>query len=798
MKSIKIGKSFIAFGLLLGLLLAPVTSVYAEETESVESTEEKIATHVELDIKQDPDIIDGNKVIITASVYSDNGDKIDVSDASNGQVTIYFKQTTKAKYSSNKKTSWNISVSGGKSYDIYAEYIGTDKYDSSISEEETIDVIKYTSLKGYLKTTKNPENGTYGIYVNESYPDYDSISKLAYYKSGNGNTTIVDDTSFSVSEQGTYYVGVYPKQEGDKFYLFSGNVSIAVSNDAPTTYLISAQADDRVTWTKSLFDNVTDGKQYTTYAHINEANKNDYYITDVVAEPSENANVFYNQGTGEVSISNVTGNVSLIAQVEEKAQVTSLEIQDISVSENQNYSEDNASVQFTINVKVVDENGNAIPDTAIYFKSDIEEKSPISRRSDNNGIATFMNSYGIQLGDLSTDYHSEFALTSDFSNVLLERDIHLVLQQKKDLELYENQIIGTKSGENTGKVINVPDNYEIWSGEVHQGALVVGSGQWVRPVNGEFTGLSAGQHIIRFGEKFDKDTNTFYFASNFADFFVPRGIYELEVNEAESDNVIYEGELNQAIEPGQTAYVYVKPVDGYEIKDENIYISKPSYVSGQVRYSVSGGYVVLEGISGSIELKIVATELEADEVPQDESKTEENNTSNENVAEADSNTETVSNSSSTVSSFSSTTTSVSSSTSAGSSASSSTAATGTVAPAQTEEAKVVLIADENVPAAAATAKPSTKSIASQKNDSVSQDGEETTQLVAANEKEIKTNTVEEENKEITITADEVPLAGTDDKTASSKWLILLVIVLIIAGVGVGYKVYKSNILNKSR
>ncbi|MBR1623817.1 MAG: Ig-like domain-containing protein, partial [Pseudobutyrivibrio sp.] len=532
MKRVKIGKSIIAFGLLLGLLLAPVTSVYAEESENEGAVEGKIDTHVELDIKQNPQDADGKNVIITASVYSIDGDKIDVSDASNGQVTIYYKQTTNSKYNSNKKTSWSINVSEGKSYNIYAEYIGTDKYEESKSEVETIDVIKYTSLKGYLKTTKNLASETYGIYVDESYPDYNLINKLAY-RLGSGVTNTVAGTSFSVSEEGTYYVGVPQKQEGNTFYLFSGNTSIAVSDNAPVTYSILAQADERVTWTRSSFYNVTSGN-YTTYAHINEANKNDYYIKDVEAEPAENADVSYNQGTGEVAISNVTGNVSLKAIVGQKASVASLEIQDISVSTNQNYSEDNAFVQFSIQVKALDANKNVIPGTKIYFKNDAKDVSfTNASTTDSNGIATFVYSYGIQLGEISADYHPVFALTSDFSNILLEDDIHFVLQKKKDLELYEDQIIGTKPGENTGKVINVPDNYEIWTGEVHQGALVVGSGNWVRPVNGEFTGLSAGQHIIRFGEKFDKVTNTFYFASNYADFFVPRGIYELVVNETE-------------------------------------------------------------------------------------------------------------------------------------------------------------------------------------------------------------------------------------------------------------------------
>jgi len=231
------------------------------------------------------------------------------------------------------------------------------------------------------------------------------------------------------------------------------------------------------------------------------------------------------------------------------------------------------------------------------------------------------------------DYTAVFATSSSFdeNDILASKEIHLVLQLKKDLVLYEDQIIATTPGESDGKVINAPDNYELWSGEVAQGALVIGSGEWINSETGEYTGLSAGQHAIRAGEYLDKETNPFYFASDYDVFEVPRGFYTITADETKSSNVIFTEGTKQTSEPGGTVYFYVKPAEGYRVSGYSV--SKESYIN-ESRYDSENGYIVLEGISGSFEI-VVLTETKVDNNTNSEQQNTDNGQNNGGNPQAD-------------------------------------------------------------------------------------------------------------------------------------------------------------------
>ena len=188
-----------------------------------------------------------------------------------------------------------------------------------------------------------------------------------------------------------------------------------------------------------------------------------------------------------------------------------------------------------------------------------------------------------------------------------QQDIHLVLQRKADLELYQNQIIGTTPGENNGRVIDVPGNYEIWTGEVHQGAIVIGSGEWQRALNGEFTGLSAGQHILRAGESVNEATHTFYFASDYADFFVPRGLWKVAVDVSASAHVSFPQGTELTAEPGVDLFLYAEPEDGFRISSYSV--DKPGRIGG-LAYDEDNGYFIIQGVSGNVLLTVIAEPVE--------------------------------------------------------------------------------------------------------------------------------------------------------------------------------------------
>jgi len=295
--------------------------------------------------------------------------------------------------------------------------------------------------------------------------------------------------------------------------------------------------------------------------------------------------------------------------------ITSLEVVKVSYNENGKYNEFTPSIQVTISVLAKDQNNNPFSGAKLYYKEDESERSyTLSRKTNDEGIAEFKYSYGIGRSEDKADYKAVFATSSKFTeeDVTTTKELHFVKQKADDLVLYTNQIFGTAPNSKDGRVIKVPDNYEIWSGDVHDGALVVGSGEWIRPENGEFNGLSSGEQLLRFGERIDAETGTFYFASNARDFTVPRGTWIVTADEETSENIEFAYGKEQITNPGGTVYLYAQAKEGIEIT--GVRVNKPNYVK-EVRYSKEDGFVVLESVTGNV---VVSFETKQQELPKEE------------------------------------------------------------------------------------------------------------------------------------------------------------------------------------
>lgn len=606
----------LALALILGFAFKSYS--FAEESDDV-LLNSNVIVYITQDLSKS---VDGNKLNLSAIVYNDAGEAIDVAD---GNVTIYYNKSIDGKY--NVFNSKFLSVSKNKEYQIYAEFNGNDKYLPSKSEVKTISVKQFVELKGNIISTATvPEGATGTITVGDSYADFALITALTYYKGNSGDTTVEGITISGLSE-GTYYVSVPAKSVGDTFYLKSKNEAVKIEEGAqPVIYKISVTEDENLNWTHTYFE-AQEGTGRTYSTKVTAKNSDEYYISDVVAEPASNASVSYYASTGEVSISNITGDVSIKAVYEKKEKPASLSLDFVSPNENGIYSENNPAIQFSVGVSVKDDDGNAVPDTTVYFKSDKNEISYSSAKTDSKGEAIFKQTYSIVSGKDSADYEGLVSLSKDFEGAK-SYPVHLIKQKKSDLVLYEDQIFGTYPNEKNGKVVNVPDGYEIWTGTTHQGAYVAGTGSWEKAVNGEFTGLDAGQHLIRAGEKYIAETGTFYFASNQADFFVPRALWTLTIDKEKSENVIFEGDPVQYIEPGQNVYIPVKAIDGYEISE--IVFSKPGYISGEPIYYAENGYYKIDAISGTVTAYVIAVKSENNAIDNNDNVNKENdNTENE-------------------------------------------------------------------------------------------------------------------------------------------------------------------------
>ena len=405
----------------------------------------------------------------------------------------------------------------------------------------------------------------------------------------------------------------------------SGDVTVAAHSKPVSEYTVTLSQKEGAKWSgNGGKDSFTVKSTASKSVYVKPTDTERYYLSGVTAQPEQNAVISFSESTGEVFVQNVTGDVTLVPQVVEKSVPTSLTVIGVQFHQNGIYSEENPSIQTTFTVAVRDQFDRLIPGARIYFKDDQNEVSFTQvRQTDSEGVASFKYSYGIEEGKASADYNAVFSTGSRFAagDVTAQQDIHLVLQRKADLELYQNQIIGTTPGENNGRVIDVPGNYEIWTGEVHQGAIVIGSGEWQRALNGEFTGLSAGQHILRAGESVNEATHTFYFASDYADLFVPRGLWKVAVDVSASAHVSFPQGSELTAEPGVDLFLYAEPEDGFRISSYSV--DKPGRIAG-LAYDEDNGYFIIQGVSGNVLLTVIAEPVEEEpaEEPIEESITE--------------------------------------------------------------------------------------------------------------------------------------------------------------------------------
>lgn len=407
----------------------------------------------------------------------------------------------------------------------------------------------------------------------------------------------------------------------------SGDVTVAAHSKSVPEYTVTLSQKEGAKWSGNSGNESFSIKPTASKSlYVKPTDTERYYISGVTALPEQNADISFYQNTGEVFVQNVTGNVTLVPQVVEKSIPASITVTDVQFNRNGIYSEENPSIQTTFRVEVRDQFDQPIPGTKLYFKDDQSEVSFTQvRKTDSEGVASIKYSYGIQEGKAKADYNAVFSTGSGFAagEVTIQQAIHLVLQRKSDLVLYQNQIIGTTPGENNGRVIDVPDNYEIWTGEVHQGAVVIGSGEWQRALNGEFTGLSAGQHILRAGESVNEATHTFYFASDYADFFVPRGLWKVAVDVSASEHVSFPQGTELTAEPGVDLFLYAEPEDGFRISSYSV--DKPGRIGG-LSYHEDNGYFIVQGISGNVVLTVIAEPVEEEPTEKTEEEPEENPT----------------------------------------------------------------------------------------------------------------------------------------------------------------------------
>ena len=486
------------------------------EPNPVESEETVKAPSITATVEYD-DV--NEKLVVTAEFFGPDGNAPQ-NIAYNYKVYFYTAGSSANKNtitSESNKITKTFSVSA-KEYDVYAQLLDKDNTVLAESAHVSLTGIKPALLKSDIAVEASADDENTGVITVNSA----NIKRLKYRRDDNSVSGEVEGNTITGLAPGKYYVISPSYRDGNIIYIYNSQTVTVPGGAVIPQYYVKATGENVIT---AEVGNVRQGRDASIF--VKPVDPDTYYIDkdDITVEPAGSfASYSYYADTGELTIKNVRGNLNVKAVATEKAVVSNLEVKKVSFNENGIYSEENPYISTTFEIVAKDQNGNALPAIDIYFRDEASDVSYTNiRTTDENGIAVFAYSYGINAadGEDKADYEPLFGTDVSFGTITVKTEIHLVLQFKKDLVLYTDQIKGTKRNEKNGEVINVPEGYEIWTGEVHQSALLIGSGKWEGAVDGKFTGLSIGEQAIRAGEKRFEDTNTFYFASDHEIFFVP-------------------------------------------------------------------------------------------------------------------------------------------------------------------------------------------------------------------------------------------------------------------------------------
>lgn len=376
--------------------------------------------------------------------------------------------------------------------------------------------------------------------------------------------------------------------------LITLSIPISVNAVYSNVYTVTLTQDSRVKYSsvqKETFE-IKENAYRSIYA---KSIDKDYYIDDIDVNPAENADVSYNVKTGEVFIENVSSDITLTPVLKKNTSAEKIDVE-WALAGNGNYDEENPAAYVKFKATVSDSDGNPVVNTKISLKADESDKSAsTSAATDKNGVAQLKHSYG--LGE-----HTAVITAGDVSKTVT---FNVVQHKKSELELYTYQLKDSLKNTSTGSVSGLNPLYEYYTSPLHYAAIVVGSGEWKTPENGEIKNLSAGQYALRFREH--TEGNTIYLHSDYNFFTIGRAEWTVKADTENSTNVSFaDDELYAA--PGSDVYYYVTPDKGYEISDYSV--DKPSYIS-EIDYNAEKGYIRLGGVTGSVNLTVKAEKAAA-------------------------------------------------------------------------------------------------------------------------------------------------------------------------------------------
>lgn len=471
-----------------------------------------------------------------------------------------------------------------------------------------------TDVVGSLK---NQQGGSFTVTGKGSY-QYATATNFSSIVSGDWKNVPADGVVSGLAS-GTYWLrGVDSVEGGGSAYTYYLGaqasdearvvVPVAVEPDYTVTLAEPAHYSWRQVGAESSFA-ITGGSGVRNLGVVADQGR---YIESVTAEPADAATVAFDQATGNISITNVSGDFTLSATSRLLVEPTKLEVVDWELlpqgAVDALFDADSVgSVQFT--VKATGAEGQVAPEVELGFSTDNEASAydlyEFDRATGLDGLARFKVHFPVGA------YDATFTADEGAGGATLSAVQHIAVATQATPVLRENAISNVSApGAADGGYAGLPDGleyftYPLKSTEFDEPYFRYGStgetGGWWEPVaDGAITGLSAGAYAVRAAQRADKDAETVYLFSDYATFSVTNAYRTVTADVAGSSHVTF-AEAERSTKQNGTVYFNVKVDGGYVLEAANIAVDYPGYARS-VEWLPTQSQIRVTGVTRNLKL----------------------------------------------------------------------------------------------------------------------------------------------------------------------------------------------------
>lgn len=576
----------------------------------------QLATRLSVSVERNADDDLRPRVSVTLVDAEGNAVRDRRAEGSQGRVTLHNAgRATSTVYLGGQTgvTTTTTRLAAGGTYDVYASYAGG-TYDGTTylafeSAHVTVSVAEATPPTAVATPAdQGSSNGSIALSGGGPYQYAEVGSPSASDWHDVGGATLAG------LAPGTYHV-----RSASSFVASPGAVSVLLASKpvevevgelAPVYHRVTLVQAEHARWSGNGASDTISVREGTGTASPYLSAEPGWYVTGVDVSPAGAARAELGD-TGEVFVSDVRGDVSLVPRVARLVRPASLEVvgwqvAPVSKTASQNVT-DAAGITYT--VLVSDDQGDPVPQAKVSFSlAGVSGGTYASyaRTTGLDGRASFV------VHPQQGDYVATFSLEGDAS-VTASQPLHVLAQDRPAVDV-ANARNESARGAHDGAVWGLPAGAEWFTyptrnpNAYDQDVLTYELGEWLPVEDGRVDGLDAGVYAVRLAQRSDEASHSVWLFSPWSTFRVDTADLTVTADVAASGHVSF-AETAVTVAHNGDARFHVSVDEGYELLPSGIALDHPGYA--ETSWDPETGVLSVSGVTRGVKVRATATPVAA-------------------------------------------------------------------------------------------------------------------------------------------------------------------------------------------